>query len=125
MKHLANCTPREFLKQTNRIRRQAEKWLDWTHLKALRHPLRDDLPLEAQIKESALALLDAVLSEHPDETAELLGLMCFIEPEDLDRHTSAELIGALGEMLSSPEVIGFFTSSARWGRTATSAAAER
>ena len=84
MKHLANCTPREFLKQTNRIRRQAEKWLDWTRLKALRHPLRDDLPLEAQIKESALALLDAVLSEHPDETAELLGLMCFIEPEDLD-----------------------------------------
>ena len=125
MKHLANCAPREFLRQTNRIRRQAEKWLDWTHLKALRPPLRDDIPLEEQIKQSAMALLDAVLEQHPDETAELLGLMCFIEPEELDRHTSAELIGALGEMLACPEVIGFFTSSARWGRTATSAAAER
>ena len=124
MKHLANCTPREFLKQTNRIRRQAERWLDLTELKKLRRPLREDLPLDEQIRESALAMLDAVLEKHPDETAELLGLMCFIEPQDLDRHTSAELIGALGEMLGSPEVIGFFTSSARWGRSATSAAAE-
>ena len=124
MKHLANCTPREFLKQTNRIRRQAERWLDLTELKKLRRPLREDLPLDQQIKESALHMLDAVLEKHPDETAELLGLMCFIEPQDLDRHTSAELIGALGEMLGSPEVIGFFTSSARWGRSATSTAAE-
>ena len=125
MKHLANCTPREFLRQTNRIRRRAEKWLDWTRLKDLRPPLRDDVPLEEQIRGGIMALVEAILEEHPDETAELLGLMCFIEPEALDGHTSAELIGALGEMLACPEVIGFFTSSARWGRTATSAAAER
>lgn len=125
MKHLANCTPREFLAQTNRIRRAAARWLDWSGLKALRKPIPPGGTAQAQMRENALAMLDAVLEQHPDETAELLGLMCFIEPEELDRHTSAELIGAFGEMLACREVIDFFTSSARWARPNTSAAAER
>ena len=32
MKNLANCTPREFLKQTYRLKKCVEKWLQETDL---------------------------------------------------------------------------------------------
>ena len=55
-------------------------------------------------------MLDAMLDEHPEETAELLGLLCFIEPSDLDNHTMPELLNAFTEIINCPEIIGFFTS---------------
>ena len=126
MKNLANCTPREFLRQTNRIRRAAERWLDLTRLNELRRPLPDETDfddpralkaaVERQIRENARAMLDAMLEDHPEETAELLGLMCFIEPEDLEKHRMSELLESLGELLASREVAGFFMSLARWAR---------
>ena len=36
MKNLANCTPTEFLKQTSKIKRSAEKWLKVTDIMAIR-----------------------------------------------------------------------------------------
>ena len=135
MKHLGNCSPKEFLRQTNRIRREAERWLDLTKLMRLRRPLPEGLDeldeaarraaVAERVRESVRGMLDAVLEEHPDETAELLGLMCFIEPEELEAHNMAELIGSLGEMLGSQEIMDFFTSLARWGRTNTCGAAGR
>lgn len=135
MKHLGNCSPREFLRQTNRIRREVEKWLNLTKLMALRKSMPEGLndmgeaerraAVASRVRESARAMLDAILEAHPDETAELLGLMCFIEPGELDKHPMSELIGALGEMLGSQEIVDFFTSLARWGRTNTSGAAGR
>ena len=35
-KNLANCTPKEFLVQTNRLRKSAEKWLKATDIMNIR-----------------------------------------------------------------------------------------
>lgn len=127
MKTLANCGPEEFLRQTNRIRKRAAKWLADTGVMALRRRLPEDLSDAAavarQVRENAAAVLDAALEAHPRETAELLGLMCFIEPEALDRHSMAELLGGLSELLACREVVDFFISLARLARTNTSGAA--
>ena len=65
-------------------------------------------------------MLDAMMEEHPVETAELLGMMCFIEPDDLKNHTMTELLGAFNELLHAPEVIDFFTSLTQLVRRNTS-----
>lgn len=120
MKSLANCSPREFLVQTNKIRKAVQNWLTLTKIMEIRKNL-PDIPegvtederrelVTAQIKRNANAMLDAVLDEHPGETAELLGLMCFVEPEDLDNHKMTEFFGAVAEMLNSREIIDFFIS---------------
>lgn len=129
MKNLANCTPLEFLRQTNRIRKAAANWLTLTKVMALRKraPAAGDDPeaVRRQIEQNARDILGAVLEEYPRETAELLCLMCFIEPEEMDDHPMRELLGGLSEMLSCREVVDFFISLARLARTPTSGGASR
>lgn len=120
MKTLANCNPREFLVQTNKIRKSVVKWLDDTKILEIRankpqftegatEEEKKTVTIE-QIKTNLSEMLDAMLDEHPEETAELLGLLCFIEPSDLDNHTMPELLNAFTEIINCPEIIGFFTS---------------
>ena len=125
MKNLANCTPREFLKQANRIRKDAEKWFSLTKVLEIRKrkPKLDGLTedektaaLNEQMRENLSAVLDAALDAYPEETAELLGLCCFIEPEDLDNHKMSELIGAIAEIINNKEVLSFFSSLAKLGQ---------
>ena len=120
MKTLATCSPREFLKQSNKIRKAVAEWLSLTKVMQIRKnmpKLPDDLPeeekreaIEKQVTDNFNAILDAVLDEHPDETAELLGLICFVEPDDLDNHRMTEFMGAVAEILNSREVLDFFIS---------------
>lgn len=120
MKTLATCSPREFLKQSNKIRKAVAEWLSLTKVMQIRKnmpKLSDDLPeeekheaIEKQVTDNFNAILDAVLEEHPDETAELLGLICFVEPDDLDNHKMTEFMGAVAEILNSREVLDFFIS---------------
>jgi hypothetical protein len=134
MKSLASCTPREFLKQTNRIRKAAAEWLTITKIMEIRKALptidkgasedEQRAAVAQQIRRNASAILDSILDSHPDETAELLGLCCFIEPEDLDNHPMSEIIGAVGEMLNCQEIIDFFISLARLGNLDISATAK-
>lgn len=130
MKTLANCNPREFLVQTNRIRKFVKKWLDDTKILEYRKQL-PEIPKDAtekqkreitlaKARENISAMFDAALDEHPDETAELLGLLCFIEPEDLDKHTMTELFVAFDEIINCKEIYGFFTSLAQLVQTNTS-----
>lgn len=126
MKNLANCTPREFLRQTNRIRKAAEGWLKTTKVLELRRKLPTraegltdqewDEIVEAHMNATLHKMLDAVLEEHPDETAELLGLLCFIEPEHLDEHSVAELMESFTELMNCREVVDFFISLTRLGQ---------
>lgn len=117
MKTLANCTPREFLAQTNKIRKSVASWLELTKVLEIRKRLPEDMKdkalVEKQIKSNTTAILDAILEEHPEETAELLGLLCFVDPEDLDNHRMTEFLGAVAEILNSQEVLDFFISLAR------------
>lgn len=140
MKTLATCKPSEFLKQTNRIKRSVEKWLNVTEVFKIwrtRADLKvapDDATVEErekvsqenkerarkQARENISRVLDSVLEDHATETLELLALLCFVEPEDVDNHTVAEYLGAVSEMLENDEVIGFFISLNKWVQVGTS-----
>lgn len=125
MKTLANCTPKEFLVQTNKIRKSAEKWLSLTKIMEIRKRLPEveadaseedkKAALEKQVRLNLSTMLDAILDEYPDETAELLGLLCFIDPKDLDNHSMLEILANVTEILNSEEVLSFFTSLAQLG----------
>ena len=127
MKNLANCTPREFLKQTNRIRKKVAEWLDLTKILDIRKNVpklsgtetdeEKDKVIKAQIRTNMDAMLNAALEQYPDQTAELLGLLCFVEPEDLYNHRMTEFIGAVSELLNCQEVLGFLSSLAKLGQT--------
>lgn len=125
MKNLANCTPREFLKQGNRIRKSVENWLSLTKVLDIRKrmPNLDGMTEEEkraainkQMKENLSAMLDAALDEYPEETVELLALICFVEPEDIDNYKMADFIGSISEILNNREVLSFFTSLVKLGQ---------
>ena len=120
MKNLANCTPREFLVQTNKIRKRVSEWLTLTGIMDIRKRM-PVIPVDASIedrhkameeqsKKNLSAMFDAIFDEHPEESAELLGMLCFIEPKDLDNYKMSDLFGAFNEILNCEEVIGFFSS---------------
>lgn len=127
MKTLANCSPREFLVQTNKIRKSVSKWLSLTKAMEIRKTLPDipegvseedrDKLIERQVQSNLNAILDVILDEYPEETAELLGLLCFIEPEDLDNHSMSEILASFTSIINSPEVMGFFISLAQMDQT--------
>jgi len=127
MKTLANCNPLEFLKQTNKIRKSVAKWLTLTGVMELRRRLPNPGDGDAgeamrrQIEKNAYDMLGAILEDHPRETAELLCLMCFIEPEDMASHSMSELIGGFTEMMNCREIADFFVSLARLVSENTSA----
>ncbi len=120
MKNLANCKPSEFLKQTNRIRKSVSKWLADTDVLNIRKRMPnipDDATdeerkkaIERQAKENLNALLDAILEEHPDETLELLALLCFVEPEDVDNYEMTEYLTSFNELINNKAVLSFFMS---------------
>lgn len=129
MKNLANCKPSEFLKQTNLIRKSVANWLELTDVLNIRQKKPDlsgldekekRAALEAQAKENLNEMLEAILEEHPEETLEVLALICFVEPEDADNHSVAEYLDALSEIISNKAVLNFFISLARLEKTPTS-----
>lgn len=132
MKNLANCKPSEFLQQTNRIRKSVSKWLADTDILNIRQTMPkipDDATqeerkkaMEEQAKENLNLILDAILEKHPDETLELLALLCFVEPKDVDNHSVTEYLEAFEELISNKAVLNFFTSLMRLGNEATSKA---
>ena len=135
MKTLANCKPSEFLKQTYRIKKSAEKWMTATDIMNIRKRLPELTKItptmtqeekkqvffenkqksDAQARQNALDIIDAVIGEHADETLEILALACFIEPEDADNHSVEEYLDAISELISNQAVINFFTSLAQLG----------
>lgn len=135
MKTLANCTPREFLKQTNRIRIAADEWLTATKILEIRQRM-PELPeatkldskeelkenIEArrkafadQMRDNTFAMLEAMLDTNADKTEELLCLVCFVEPKDADKHTMSEYLACLGELLTDAGVLSFFDSLVKLG----------
>ena len=132
MKNLANCTPTEFLRQTFRIKQLAEKWVKEIDILSIRKnipQLKEVKNLSGEAKEQAqkenreivknqildnfMSVLDKILDQHAEDTVAILALVCFVEPEDADRHTMSEYLESLGEMLSDKGVVSFFTSLAQ------------
>lgn len=131
MKTLVNCTPTEFFVQTNKIRKAAEKWLKDTNILEIRRrmPQGDFVTPKGasaeevkakmeerkkawaeQAKKNLFDILDSILEDHPQETIELMALVCFIDPEDADNHAMSEYLQCINEVIMDEAVIGFFTS---------------
>lgn len=131
MKNLANCTPREFLKQTSRIKRSVEKWLKVTDIMSIRKRMPAELPeinentpvseqgelvakraemLREQAYKNVSLILDEMLEKHPDETLEVLAYCCFVEPEKVDDHPMGYYLASINEMLTDESVKAFFTT---------------
>lgn len=120
MKNLANCNVREFLTQTNKIRKSVANWLSLTQVLEIRKNMpvfTEDVSEEErkkamteQAKKNFSEMLDSILDKYPDETAEMLGLACFIEPKDLNKHKMTELFSSFNEMINCEEIISFFIS---------------
>lgn len=129
MKNLANCKPTEFMTQTNKIRKSVSKWLTDTDIMSIRKrvpKLPDDATdeerreaLEGQINDNFNTIMDVIFEEHPQETLELLGLMCFVEPENIDDHEVTEYLESFYELMSNPTVLNFFTSFMNWANRIT------
>ena len=130
MKTLANCSPVDFLRQTNRIRKRVAAWLDLTKIMEIRKtmPEIDDKMSPEELKaakrkqarENLDKILDSAMELHPEETAEILGLVCFVEPQDLNSYKMIDFLPAISEILNSQEVVDFFMSLMSWERTDTS-----
>lgn len=137
MKNLANCKPSEFLMQTNRIKKSLEKWMVDIDLKKIRSqvpemtvvPKDADEATKKQIFEenkrkvrdqgykNLSKIIDAAFGEHPDETLEVLALLCFVEPENVDDRPMGEYLTALSELITDEAVINFFISFSRLGQS--------
>ena len=127
MKNLANCKPSEFLTQTNRIRKSVSKWLTDTDIMNIRKRM-PQLPAGAtekeieeatleQAKENLSAMLDAVLDEHPEETLELLALLCFVEPSHVDDYEVTDYLVSFNDLINNKAVLNFFLSLMRLANT--------
>lgn len=140
LKTLVTCKPSEFLRQTNRIKKSAEKWLTDTDILNIRKRLatlemipqnatdeerkaifeRNKKLTEDQAKKNLSAMLDAILEDHPDETLELLGLCCFVEPEHVDDYRVTDYLAAFNSIIQDKAVLDFFISLASLGQMNTS-----
>ena len=130
IKTLATCDEIEFLRQTNKIRKAVQNWLTVTEIQKLRSRLpelevvpkdatdeerkaiaaKNDELTRKQALENLDAMLDAMLEEHPEETAEIMKLCCFVDPSDKTSHHITYYMQAFMEMLQDEAVIGFFMS---------------
>lgn len=127
MKNLANCKPTEFFTQTVKIKKAVQNWLTVTEIMSIRKrmpPLPENMTqpekkavIEKQAQENLSAMFDAIMDKHPTETMNLLAMLCFVEPENVDDYPMSEYLASLSEMMGSEAVIGFFTSLMRLART--------
>ncbi len=137
MKNLANCSPVEFLRQTNKIRHSVQAWLKDTKILEIRKNKADliDITDNMTAEEKAKALdenrirareqamrnlsdmLDVALDTHAEETLEVLALMCFVEPDHINDYKATTYIKEFGEMICDKDILDFFTSLMRLEQT--------
>lgn len=125
-KNLANCTPKEFAVQTRLIKHSVEKWLTETEVMKIRQT-KPSIPegatddeiaklMQEQVRKNLSAMFDAIFDEHPDETIEILGLLCFVPPDKVNEHPMTYYMDSIGELISDQSVWNFFTSLLLAGR---------
>lgn len=128
LKNLATCTPREFLAQTNKLRKLAKEWLNETgtpDIKKVLQNLSDEVIEETGVsatdeeRESGATKavinkldkwLEKLLDINAEKTLNLLCLCCFVEPKDSDNHQMWEFYECINDMLNNEATISFFMS---------------
>lgn len=131
MKTLANCSPVDFLRQTNKIRHAAAGFMKETGVLELRKR-RPELTgketdaekraaLDKQARQNLSDMADLLMDANAEKTAELLGMLCFMEPEDVANANGIDFLTPASELISSRPVIDFLLSLARLEQTITDA----
>lgn len=129
MKTLANCTPVEFLKQTNKIRHEVENLIVDTGIKDIlkRQPVltgketreEKEEKIRKQNVENLNRILDVLMDANAEKTVEVLGLMCFMSHDEVLQTTMPVLFEPVLSMLNDVHVVDFFTSLLKLGLTIT------
>lgn len=129
MKTLANCNPYEFIRQTNKIRHAAAGLMKTTGVMEIRKRKPEftggetDEEKQAlwqkQARENVEAILDALMDDHAEETANVLGMMCFMEPDEVANAKGVDFLVPALEILNSKAVMDFLSSLARLGLMST------
>lgn len=131
MKTLANCSPVEFLRQTNKIRHAAAGFMKETGVLELRKR-RPELTgketdaekkasLDKQARKNLSDMADLLMDTNAEKTAELLGMLCFMEPKDVANAKGIDFMTPAIEFLNTKPVIDFLLSLARLEQTITDA----
>lgn len=130
VKTLVNCTPTEFLKQTVLLKKKIKKWVDDIGLDELKkidpeyEKLKGNESAEEKISiiqrnndlrkqlqtEKMWEIFDNAFEKYPNETLEILALVCFVEPNEIDDYPISEYLGAVNSMINDEAVITFFIS---------------
>ena len=118
MKTLANCTPREFMRQTVKMRKPFAEWLERTGISEIRKRMPegfDEMDVDAQTRalseqgrRNLQDMLFTAFEKDEEGTLNVLALCCFIEPEQIDEYSMADYFKAVLEMLNNEVVRDFF-----------------
>lgn len=137
MKNLANCKPSEFFKQAYKTKKAAEKWMknvDFLELRGripelvkITKEMTDEEKQEAfrenqkRIRkagiENTMEILDKALGDHAEETMQIIAYCFFLEPSEIDNYEVKDFLQGITELLTTPEVVSFFTSVAQLEQT--------
>lgn len=131
MKTLANCTPVEFLRQTNKIRHAAAGFMKETGVLELRKrkpeltgketDAEKKAALDKQARQNLSDMADLLMDANAEKTAELLGMLCFMEPENVAKAKGIDFMTPAIEFLNTKPVIDFLLSLAKSEETSTDA----
>lgn len=103
LKTIANCTPREFLTQTQKILPLLEKYI-----KNLQ-----EYTSKEDISDAGLATLLEVFCNNMDDTMAICGGLCFMSGDEFEKldpgKGDPDGIAAVAEVLKSDRWKGFFT----------------
>lgn len=131
MKTLANCTSVEFLRQTNKIRHAAAGFMKETGVLELRKRRPEmtgketneekKTAMDKQARKNLSDMADLLMDTNAEKTAELLGMLCFMDPEEVANAKGVDLLTPAAELLNSRQVIDFLLSLAKLEQTITDA----
>lgn len=137
MKNLANCKPTEFFKQAYKTKKAAEKWTKDLGIIELRNRKPDLVKITKEMTpeekqeafeenrrrikkagfENTMEILEKALGADAEKTLEILALCFFIEPENIDDYEVKDFLQGVTELITTPEVVSFFTSVAQLEQT--------
>ena len=118
MKTLVNCTPREFMTQTVKMRKTVEKWLNETGIPEIRKRMPDGFSemdkeeklkaIERQSDQNLGAMLWAAMEKDPEGTLDVLGYVTFSDAGADDAAPMPEYLDAVLDMFKNEAVRTFF-----------------
>lgn len=118
MKNLANCTPREFLKQVMKLKKPLMQWYNDVGVAEIRKRMPDGFEsmsdkekmkaLEHQSIDNMGDILASAIEKNFDSTIEVMCLCCFVDPKDVDTHPMHEYLESIMEIMNSEDVRNFF-----------------